>query len=149
MSVNRFNLRVYGICLEDKQLLITDEIRGGNPMTKLPGGGIELGEGIVDALKREFQEEMGVEIEVSDLFYITPFFQTSVFRPSDQVISIYYFVKLLEKPEVLFLETAPFDDPNLKDHQSFRWVALDKLTTTDMTYPADKCMLANLQGLAE
>ena len=45
-SEKKFNLRVYGILIDSDRLLITDEKRGGFPMTKLPGGGLEFGEGL-------------------------------------------------------------------------------------------------------
>src|SRR6185369_14729149 len=37
---------------------------------ELPGGHIDFGEGIVEGLKREVMEEMGMRIEVGDPFYV-------------------------------------------------------------------------------
>lgn len=51
-----------------------------------------MGEGIQDCLKREWMEELGQEIEVTEHFYTTDFFQPSAFDDS-QVISVYYLVK--------------------------------------------------------
>lgn len=70
--------------------MIREKIRGRWYM-KLPGGGLELGEGIADCLKREWLEELGQEIEVAAHFYTTDFFQPSAFDDS-QVISVYYLV---------------------------------------------------------
>lgn len=92
MSPSRFNIRVYGICIQDGQLLVIREKIRGRWFTKLPGGGLELGEGIQDCLKREWMEELGQEIEVTEHFYTTDFFQPSAFDDS-QVISVYYLVK--------------------------------------------------------
>lgn len=92
MSPSRFNIRVYGICIQDGQLLVIREKIRGRWFTKLPGGGLELGEGIQDCLKREWMEELGQEIEVTEHFYTTDFFQPSAFDDS-QVISVYYRVK--------------------------------------------------------
>src|SRR6185295_11099957 len=96
-----FNLRVYGILLgENKQVLVSDEFIRGGYYTKFPGGGLEFGEGTRDCLKREFMEEMQLKVEVGDHIYTTDFFQMSAFNPSQQIISIYYFVQALEPIKV-------------------------------------------------
>ena len=48
MIPSRFNIRVYGILIQEGKILVTDEIRSGVKMTKFPGGGLEFGEGIVE-----------------------------------------------------------------------------------------------------
>ena len=49
-----FNVRVYGVLLDDeKRLLVSDEFIRGQYITKLPGGGLEIGEGTRDCLQRE------------------------------------------------------------------------------------------------
>lgn len=74
------------------------------PMLKFPGGGLEWGEGIADALKREFKEELNAEIEIVRHFYTTDFFQASAFNPQQQIISVYYLVRLTNNNETLFTE---------------------------------------------
>lgn len=71
----RFNVRVYGLLLIDNHLLINKEIIHGREVVKLPGGGLELGEGLKEGLKREFKEELGIDIEVGHHFYTTDFFK--------------------------------------------------------------------------
>ena len=76
--MNNFNIRVYGLLINDKnQILISDERRNDFSFTKFPGGGLEFGEGTIDCLKREFIEEMNLEIEVLSHFYTTDFFVSS------------------------------------------------------------------------
>ena len=104
-----FNLRVYGILLgENKQVLVSDEFIRGAYYTKFPGGGLEFGEGTRDCLKREFREEMDLDVEVGEHLYTTDFFQMSAFNPDHQIISIYYWVKALE-PIRVPLRQQPFD----------------------------------------
>jgi 8-oxo-dGTP diphosphatase len=104
-----FNLRVYGILLgENKKVLVSDEFIRGNYYTKFPGGGLEFGEGTRDCLKREFKEEMDLEVKITAHIYTTDFFQMSAFNPEHQIISIYYFVEPLE-PITAPLRDKPFD----------------------------------------
>ncbi|MCY1513565.1 mutator mutT protein [compost metagenome] len=139
-----FNLRVYGLIInEEDEVLLSDEYEYGMHFTKFPGGGVELGEGLIAALKREFIEECNVEIEVVSHFYTTDFYEKSSFNES-QVISIYYLVRPLEQLSLAF-KTAVFDfDPS--STQSFRWVGISKLSEDDVTFKTDKAVVALLKN---
>eukprot|EP01136_Pigoraptor_vietnamica_P037922 Opistho-1_new@106554 len=103
-----FNVRVYGLLFDDnKRLLVSDEFIRGMYITKLPGGGLEIGEGTRDCLKREFMEETGIEVDVMEHIYTTDFFQISAFNNKDQIISIYYKVKA-EQHSNIPTQTIPF-----------------------------------------
>jgi len=134
-----FNVRVYGLLInEDRQILISDEQSGGRRFSKFPGGGVELGEGLIDALKREFVEECNAEIEVIRHLYTTDFYEQSSFNDS-QILSIYYQVKEMS-PLALIFKTAVFDfDENTL--QSFRWIPLEELSTDDVTFKTDKTVV--------
>src|SRR3984957_15003342 len=104
-----FNLRVYGVLLgPNNEVLVSDEFIRGEYITKFPGGGLEFGEGTRDCLKREFKEELDLEVEVGEHIYTTDFFQMSAFNNQQQIISIYYYAKALE-PIKAPLRTKPFD----------------------------------------
>jgi len=144
-----FNIRVYGILLNDqKQLLVSDEYIRGGYYTKFPGGGLEYGEGTRDCLKREFKEEMDLEVEIGDHIYTTDFFQISAFNPSHQIISIYYFAKALESIKCP-LRTAPFEFDNIQmetynrsgETETFRFIDWDKVTPESVTLPIDKIVV--------
>src|SRR6476619_3683167 len=95
--IEKFTIRVYGILMDDnKRVLVSDEFIRGNYFTKFPGGGMELGEGTRDCLKREFKEETGLDVTIGDHIYTTDYFQQSAFNVIDQIISIYYFVHTAE-----------------------------------------------------
>jgi ADP-ribose pyrophosphatase YjhB (NUDIX family) len=149
-----FNVRVYGILLgENKQVLVSDEYIRGDYFTKFPGGGLEFGEGTRDCLKREFKEEMDLDIEVTGHLYTTDFFQMSAFNPEHQIISIYYFVRALE-PIKAPLRTDPFDFDERelkiyaerKETETFRFIDWPDFSEESVTLPIDKVVAALLKA---
>lgn len=136
----KFNIRVYGVLINEAgELLLSDEFEYNFNHTKLPGGGLELGEGTRECLVREFMEECNLKIEVLEHIYTTDFYQKSAFNDS-QIISIYYRVQALE-PYTFATTNKVFDfenDPSLTFQQRFRWLPLKDLTADCMTLPIDK-----------
>ena len=62
---------VGGVIFEGASVLLAK--RGQEPAKgtwSLPGGAVELGEKLIDALKREIREEIGIEIEVGGLIRV-------------------------------------------------------------------------------
>jgi 8-oxo-dGTP diphosphatase len=148
-----FNVRVYGILLgENQQVLVSDELIRGDYITKFPGGGLEFGEGTRDCLKREFKEEMDLDVAVGDHLYTTDFFQMSAFNPEHQIISIYYFVKALE-PIRVPLRTKPFDFDEReltiyaerKETETFRFIDRATFNEESVTLPIDKVVAGMLK----
>ncbi|GAA3949522.1 hypothetical protein GCM10022246_00160 [Pedobacter ginsengiterrae] len=140
-----FNVRVYGLLInQDNEVLVSDEQEYGFRFSKFPGGGLELGEGLIDGLKREFVEECNAEIDVTAHFYTTDFFEKSSFNDS-QVISVYYLVK--EKaPLQLAFKTKIYDfDEKGEILQSFRWVKIENLLIDEITFKTDKTVVELLK----
>ena len=149
-----FNVRVYGILLGyNNQVLVSDELIRGEYITKYPGGGLEFGEGTRDCLKREFKEEMDLDVAVGDHLYTTDFFQMSAFNPEHQIISIYYFVKALE-PIRVPLRTKPFDFDERelkiyaerKETETFRFIDWAAFNAESVTLPIDKVVATLLKA---
>ena len=141
-----FNIRVYGILINDQnQVLVSDELIKGNYYTKFCGGGLELGEGTINCLKREFMEEMELEVEVVDHLYTTDFYQKSAFNPKHQLISIYYEVKPLHEIKITIKRNPfEFDEAQIIKHEltgqveSFRFIPWEVFTPESVTFPIDK-----------
>ncbi len=126
-------------------MLVSDELIRGGYYTKFPGGGLEFGEGTRDCLKREFKEEMDLEVDVGDHLYTTDFFQMSAFNPDHQIISIYYWVTALE-PIKAPLRQKPFDFDERemkiyaerKETETFRFIDAAEFNEESVTLPIDK-----------
>jgi 8-oxo-dGTP diphosphatase len=133
-----FNVRVYGLLInQNNEVLISDEEEYGFRFSKFPGGGLELGEGLIDGLKREFVEECDAEIEVLSHFYTTDFFEKSSFNDS-QVISVYYLVKEKAPLQLAFKDIIYDFDGEGEILQAFRWVKIQDLNIEDITFKTDK-----------
>lgn len=149
-----FNIRVYGILIgENKQVLVSDEFIRGEYYTKFPGGGLEFGEGTRDCLKREFKEEMDLDIRVGDHIYTTDYFQMSAFNPKHQIISIYYYAHALE-PIKTPLRQKPFDFDEQQltvykekgETETFRFIEWNDFSSAAVSLPIDKIVADMLKN---
>lgn len=141
-----FNIRVYGIFIKNQQLLICDEVFRGEKITKLPGGGLEYGEGTIECLKREFKEEFNLKIEVTEHFYTTDFFQKAQYFKNTQLISIYYYIQPLE-PIKIPTSLTPIA-ANEECPQNLRFVPLHQIEKENLTFPIDKKVVTMLKKMA-
>lgn len=146
-----FNVRVYGILInEHGEVLISDERTENVSFTKFPGGGLEYGEGLIDALKREFMEETGLEIEVLQHIYTTDFYEKSSFNES-QIISIYYLVRNLTQIN-LNIRSVCFDftEKSIEGKlQAFRLIPIKKLQEKELTFKTDKVAWVEFLKIAD
>jgi 8-oxo-dGTP diphosphatase len=134
-----FNVRVYGLLVKDGHLLVSDEYCNGNYMTKLPGGGLEFGEGAAECVIREFMEETGLNVRIVRHFYTTDFFVLSQFNSKGQLISIYYVVETDDDTSALPTVNEQYENlPGIEDAQNLRWHPLHSLKEEDLTLPVDK-----------
>ncbi len=124
-----FRPSVYGVLIEDGKILLSRIWDGYN----LPGGGVEIGETLEDALKREFWEETGIKIELIKPFYA----KTSFFSPNHSKVKqgecwnspiIYFLVKKVggkisvenfDKEEQEYAHQAEWADLKKVNHLKF------------------------------
>jgi ADP-ribose pyrophosphatase YjhB (NUDIX family) len=148
MNENRFVIRVYALILNDKnEVLLSDEFMINTLMTKFPGGGLEFGEGTIDCLKREAVEEFGQEVEVTEHFYTTDFFQKSQFHTNVQLFSIYYMARFTGSIRFKISEKS-FDFPeNVNGSQSFRWRSIKDMSINELTFSIDRRVAEMLKAI--
>jgi ADP-ribose pyrophosphatase YjhB (NUDIX family) len=132
----RIRVKVFGVLRRGSQILLSfaiDPDTGGR-YGRLLGGGIEPGERAADAVRREFQEEIGAEL--------------TNLRRLGVVENIFTWQGQLHH-EVIFVFAADFADRALYECDSFvvneavcdgpaRWVDLQRVLSGELTvYPAE------------
>ena len=118
----KLNVRAAGIIIHNNKLLIHRNINKDH--YALIGGRIEIGENSEDAVKREIQEELGKEIEITgDAATIENFFEMDSQK--------YHEIMFVHKVEFVNEEDKKIETTieNIegKDYLKYEWVDLDKL----------------------
>lgn len=133
VSKEKFKLRIsaYGIIIHEGRVLIVNTRSSGKWF--FPGGEVEIGEKIEEAIKREVKEETGIKIEVEKfLTFKETYFYYDPWDKAWQNYSFFYVCRpltfdLTEKHQVEFDEA-----------EKPEWVELSKLTKDDFQPPANE-----------
>ena len=129
-----FNVRVYALLEHKGKLLVIHEPFQGKLIYKFPGGGLEFGEGTRDCLKREFKEELYLDVVIGSHFYTQDFFVRNAFDPTEQVLLIYYKVTITDKALV---KLKVLD----ADINELLWIKPTDLNAEKFTLDADKVVV--------
>ncbi|WP_374363389.1 NUDIX hydrolase [Cloacibacterium sp.] len=133
--IDKINIRVYAIYVnENQELMALDEGYAGKKLVKLPGGGLEFGEGTLECLHREFAEELNLKIEVLEHFYTQEEFLASMFRENEQLLTIYYTVNILNFDELRILDESI---------ENVKWISLQE--ENPLPLPIDKIVFEKLK----
>ena len=114
-----FRVSIYGIAVENGQALILPDRLGYS----WPGGKIDKGEDHVKALKREFKEETGLDIEPVKILNM----YTSIFKSGNgnyyHTLMIYYKVRIVGGQ----IATTGFEGDEKEHLKKAEWVDLSKI----------------------
>ena len=128
--------RVYGFLINSaNQVLVSIERFKGIPIIKFPGGGVEWGEGLLEALVREFKEELEISIRVKKNIYFNDFPVESAIDKRYQVQAFFYEVEPLEP--IRFSTVLSLEPPE-ENTENFIWVDLKNLSEELFTYKIEK-----------
>ena len=143
---SRFNVRVYGLAVFEQEILTVCEQMGTISFRKFPGGGLQFGEGLVDALKREFIEESGISVEPELLFYVNDFLQISRFNTSDQLLAVYYTIQMNPelKRQLDIVVQSGVRKVGTNHTLYFEWLKLSDELADKMDFPIDKAVCRKL-----
>lgn len=133
--IDNINVRVYACVVKDKKVLTLFEEYAGEPLMKFPGGGLEYGEGLTDCLKREFEEELNVHIEIAEHLYTQEDFLVSRFKENEQLLTIYYIVNILNEEDFIIL------DPCI---EKIDWIEINT-EENPFSLPVDKIVFEKLK----
>lgn len=134
-KIDRFNIRVYGLLINKDALLILKEPYANEVLYKFPGGGVEFGEGIIQALKRELKEELNLDLFQHQHFYTQEEFVQSKFKTNEQLLTIYYLIEVSNLEAIEMVE---------KRIEKLLWIPFNKLTTENVNLPVDKIVVEKL-----
>lgn len=98
-------------------------------MWEFPGGKIEPGESSEDALKREIQEELGVDIVIENLLCTTEYDYPSFH------LTMHCYLCSVASGKI-----------ELREHKSARWLTAETLDSVEWL-PADKDVISRLHSL--
>ena len=120
----------YALILHDNKLLLLKMRHTGK--YHLPGGGIEIGERMEETLKREAQEETGIEIDVVQFAHFEEVF--FYYDPSERAYHGLHFYFICRPKTLRLLADDQVDDGSVEQP---RWVEIRGLHSEDFQLHGD------------
>ena len=118
-----FRPGAYALVLRGRRMLMVRMRANGKLFT--PGGGVDLGERLEDAVRRETREETGLEVEVGGMFrFVENFYY---FDPTGEAwhgLCFFYVCEVVGDPDALSAGDPEEGTPE--------WVDVDALWTADL-----------------
>ena len=131
----RFRPSAYGVIIKDDTVLLNTAWDGHD----FPGGGIDLGESIHDALLREVKEETGMTVKAGPLLYVGEDFFIANFVEDTYFHSLlYYFLCTDPQGELSTDGFAQYEKEYMKGPV---WLPFDKLDSVKFYNPIDSAAL--------
>ena len=113
-----YKVRATGVLIENNSLLLVKQKLSNNKEWSLPGGRVESGETLEQALIREMKEETGLDVEPIRMLYVC-----DVEASANTVLHITFLTKRIGGE--ITLPTNEFDENPIHD---VRFIPIDELT---------------------
>jgi 8-oxo-dGTP diphosphatase len=125
---NRLRIRVCGILLEgDSMLLANHRGLGTTHFWAPPGGGMEFGESATECLVREWKEETGLDIKVSDFLFACEFIKSPL-----HALELFFLVKKLGGTMALGIDMEKHAPQILSDLRFMDWQTIAKVDKSQL-----------------
>lgn len=116
----KIHLLVRALILKGNQILLTKGV--GSKFTFLPGGHIEVGESAKKSLKRELQEEMGIEVKVGKYLGALEHFFSLTDRFQQEINHVF----------LVDLSNGNKKIESKENHLNFIWIDVNKLEKNNL-----------------
>jgi 8-oxo-dGTP pyrophosphatase MutT (NUDIX family) len=139
-----FSYRVAGIMIHNNKVLLQKPTNDTG--FAFPGGHISFGETNAEALTREFKEEIGADISITDLKWVAEIFFPWGEKPCHQICN-YYQVTLTDKTQIP-LDGQFISSEHLEGRDftiEFHWIPIDNMNDIEV-YPTNAAELLSLLG---
>jgi len=116
--MKKIEVRVAALCVSEDTVLLVNHQKHGESYWVLPGGHVEKGESLVNALAREMKEELDLDVTVGALAIVHDFI-------TDDRHVVNHVFRAHPDRTTLAVDTG-------KVLKAARWVSLDELATLDL-----------------
>ena len=127
-------IRVAGILIKDNRILLVAHKKDGRVYWLLPGGGVNYGESLGEALKREFIEELNIKVDVGQPDFIFDSIEPSGKR---HIVNICFNCTYISGDLKLGKD---------KRLHSYKFFEDDEIKSIDMFPPINQEILSRLNG---
>jgi len=129
----RTNKRVGAIVIKDYHLLLIHRFKNGSEYWVLPGGAVETGESLIEALTREVKEETSLDLLSYDFIGFC--------EPSEGDEHQHYFYKCKLADGTPEISGPEKENSTIDNTYSFEWILLKDLPTLTLYPPSVRSFL--------
>lgn len=126
------------LIIENEKILTMQYNYGGQDVYNLPGGNLEFGEYLADALAREMVEEMGIQVSVGELILVG---EVHNLEQKKQTFHFVFAGKIIEGTPVL--------NPKETSAIAIKWLNINELDFVNLYPNISKKILQYLAGSLE
>lgn len=119
---HKLRLRVSGVCIHDNAFLMIEHknIVNAPVLWAPPGGGMNYGETVKTCLKREFKEEVGLDVEVGELLFVNEYL-------NEPLHAVELFFEIISFSGTLRIGTDPELNANEQLIKNVKFMTVDEL----------------------